>query len=50
MLLPKCAGIQDHEFDLANPEHQMIRLYAGLEEADYIIADLKQAFEKAFGV
>jgi cystathionine beta-lyase/cystathionine gamma-synthase len=48
LLLPKCAGIQDHEFDTANPEHQIIRMYAGLEDADYLIADLKQAFEKAF--
>jgi cystathionine beta-lyase/cystathionine gamma-synthase len=49
LLLPKCAGIQDHEFNAANPEHQMIRMYAGLEEPDYLIADLKQALEKAFG-
>ena len=47
LLLPKCAGIQDKEFDTANPEHQMIRLYVGLEEAGYLISDLKQAFEKA---
>jgi cystathionine beta-lyase/cystathionine gamma-synthase len=49
LLLPKCAGIQDHEFIEQNPEHQMMRMYVGLEEADYIIADLKQAFEKSFG-
>ena len=49
LLLPKCAGIQDHEFNEQNPEHQMMRMYVGLEEAHYIIADLKQAFEKSFG-
>ncbi len=49
LLLPKCAGIQNHEFNEQNPEHQMMRMYVGLEEADYIIADLKQAFEKSFG-
>jgi cystathionine beta-lyase/cystathionine gamma-synthase len=43
LLLPKCAGIQDHEFDATNPEHQMIRMYSGLEEPGYLIADLKQA-------
>ncbi|RXK59734.1 cystathionine beta-lyase [Lacibacter luteus] len=47
LLLPKCAGLQDAEFDAANPEHQMMRIYVGLEEASYIIADLDQAFEKA---
>ena len=46
-LLPKCAGIRDEDFDTANKEHQMIRLYVGLEEAGYLIGDLKQAFEKA---
>lgn len=49
LLLPKCAGIQDHEFNEHYPEHLMMRMYVGLEEPDYIIADLKQAFEKSFG-
>jgi cystathionine beta-lyase/cystathionine gamma-synthase len=47
LLLPKCTGIKDEDFDAANPEHQLIRLYVGLEEAAYLINDLKQAFEKA---
>ncbi len=47
LLLPKCAGLQDEDFDTANPEHRMIRLYVGLEEAGYLINDLKQAFIKA---
>lgn len=47
LLLPKCAGIQDEEFEATNPEHQMVRLYVGLEEADYLVADLEQAFEHA---
>lgn len=47
LLLPKCAGLQDHEFDAANPVHQMMRMYVGLEDASYIIADLEQAFSKA---
>ena len=48
LLLPKCAGITDNEFNEALPEHQMVRMYVGLEEAGYLITDLKQAFEKAF--
>jgi cystathionine beta-lyase/cystathionine gamma-synthase len=48
LLLPKCAGLQDEEFDAANPEHRLIRMYVGLEDADYLTKDLEQAFEKAF--
>jgi cystathionine beta-lyase/cystathionine gamma-synthase len=47
LLLPKCAGLQDAEFDASNPEHQMMRLYVGLEEAAYLTGDLEQAFNKA---
>ncbi|TWI83408.1 cystathionine beta-lyase/cystathionine gamma-synthase [Lacibacter cauensis] len=47
LLLPKCAGMQDEEFDATNAEHQMMRMYVGLEDAAYIIADLDQAFAKA---
>lgn len=49
LLLPKCAGIQDEDFNPTNPEHQMMRMYVGLEAPDYLIADLNQAFGKAFG-
>lgn len=45
LVLPKCAGIQKEEFNHENLEHRMIRLYVGLEEPDYIIQDLAQAFE-----
>jgi len=48
LLLPKCAGIRDEDFDAGNPDHQMARIYVGLEDPGYIIADLKQAFEAAF--
>ena len=49
LLLPKCAGIQDQEFNEHNPDHQLMRMYVGLEDAAYIIADLQQAFQKSFG-
>ncbi len=49
LILPKCAGIQDHEFNASNPEHQMLRMYTGLEEAGYLVKDLSQAFDHAFG-
>jgi cystathionine beta-lyase/cystathionine gamma-synthase len=48
LVIPKCAGIPEADFDAANPEHRYVRLYVGLEEADYLIDDLKQAFEKSY--
>ncbi|MGV3527624.1 MAG: trans-sulfuration enzyme family protein [Flavisolibacter sp.] len=46
LIIPRCAGLQPGTFDVSNPEHQHIRMYVGLEDADYIIHDLQQAFEK----
>lgn len=46
LVIPKCSGIQPHEFDASNKEHRMLRLYVGLEEPEYLIKDLEQAFEK----
>ena len=46
LIIPKCSGIKPEEFDAANREHRMMRLYVGLEDAEYIIKDLEQAFEK----
>jgi len=44
LILPKCASLTDGEFDPHNKEHRMLRLYVGLEDADYLIADLERAF------
>lgn len=46
LIIPKCSGIKHEEFDAANKEHRMMRLYVGLEDAEYIIKDLEQAFDK----
>ena len=46
LILPKCAGILPEGFDAANIEHQYIRMYTGLEEPSYLIADLEQALAK----
>lgn len=48
LLLPRCAGITNEEFKPGIPDHQMIRMYVGLEEPEYLISDLDQAFKKAF--
>lgn len=46
LVIPKCAGVKPGEFDPANKEHRYIRMYCGLEDADYLISDIKRAFEK----
>ncbi|MDQ3278013.1 MAG: aminotransferase class V-fold PLP-dependent enzyme [Bacteroidota bacterium] len=46
LVIPKCAGIPPEQFNAANEEHQYIRIYTGLEDAQYLIDDLKQALEK----
>ncbi len=43
LVIPKCAGIQPGDFDRSNREHRYIRMYVGLEESKYLIADLEQA-------
>lgn len=43
LVIPKCAGIDPRDFDAGNIEHQYIRMYVGLEEASYLIADLNHA-------
>jgi cystathionine beta-lyase/cystathionine gamma-synthase len=44
LAMPRCASILPEKFDAGNREHRMIRFYVGLEEADYLIADIEQAF------
>jgi cystathionine beta-lyase/cystathionine gamma-synthase len=48
LVVPKCSGMPAAEFDAANPEHRMIRMYVGLEEADYLIKDLERGFGEIF--
>lgn len=43
LVIPKCAGIDPKDFDANNIEHQYIRLYTGLEDAAYLVADINQA-------
>jgi cystathionine beta-lyase/cystathionine gamma-synthase len=48
LILPRCAGIGDAEFDAGNAEHRMLRIYIGLETAGYLTADLEQSFRSSF--
>jgi cystathionine beta-lyase/cystathionine gamma-synthase len=47
LVIPRCASIRPADFDPANRDHRMLRVYTGLEDAAYLIQDLAQAFEKA---
>jgi cystathionine beta-lyase/cystathionine gamma-synthase len=50
LVIPKCAGIPPEDFNPAEPTHQYIRMYVGLEEAEYLVADLEQALGKVSGL
>jgi cystathionine beta-lyase/cystathionine gamma-synthase len=45
LIIARCAGFKREHFNAANKEHRMLRLYVGLEEADYIIQDLQRGFD-----
>ncbi|GAB2680050.1 bifunctional L-alanine/L-glutamate racemase [Flavihumibacter cheonanensis] len=49
LIIPKCAGIKPEHFRQEKKDHRMLRLYVGQESADYLIADLDQAFLSASG-
>jgi len=42
LILPQAAAIGPDKFDPNIEKHRMARLYIGLEDADYLIADLEQ--------
>jgi cystathionine beta-lyase/cystathionine gamma-synthase len=46
LVIPKCAGIKDTDFDVNNSEHRYVRMYVGLEDSDYLIGDLARALDK----
>jgi len=46
LIIPQCASIKPSDFDSNNAEHRSIRMYVGLEEPAYLIADLEQALNK----
>jgi cystathionine beta-lyase/cystathionine gamma-synthase len=48
LILPKCASLTAAEFDPGIGEHRLLRLYTGLEDPDYLIRDLEQAFLAAW--
>jgi len=47
LVIPKCAGIPQAGFEPLNPTHRLVRLYVGLEDPEFLIKDLSQAFRSA---
>jgi cystathionine beta-lyase/cystathionine gamma-synthase len=45
LIIPGCASIKENEFDPENKLHRRLRLYVGLEEAEYIIEDMERGFK-----
>jgi cystathionine beta-lyase/cystathionine gamma-synthase len=46
LVIPKCAGINDNDFDPNKKEHRYVRMYVGLEDSSYLIDDLAKALDK----
>jgi cystathionine beta-lyase/cystathionine gamma-synthase len=44
LIIPGCAAIQREKFSAESEDHRMLRLYCGLEDADYLIEDFDNAF------
>ena len=45
LIIPGCASVKPEDFDPENKIHRRLRMYVGLEEADYIIEDLERGFK-----
>ncbi len=44
LILPGCASVKEEDFNTAERDHRRLRMYIGLEDAEYIIDDLKRGF------
>ena len=45
LVCPKCSGLKETEFDSTNKEHRYVRMYIGLEDAQYLVNDLSKALD-----
>lgn len=46
LVIPYCAGIKPDDFDAGIREHRMVRLYFGLEEPAYLMADIQNGLQQ----
>lgn len=45
LVVPRCVGFKKEEFNKDNENHRMLRFYFGLEEPNYLMNDLSNAYE-----
>lgn len=45
LVIPSVVSIKREEFDAKNENHRLIRFYVGLEDAEYLISDIRQSLE-----
>jgi len=45
LIIPSVVIVKPEEFDPSNFNHRLIRFYIGLEDADYLIDDIRQSLE-----
>jgi cystathionine beta-lyase/cystathionine gamma-synthase len=45
LIMPACASMSVKDFDGNNKNHRTLRMYVGLEDADYLIEDLERGFK-----
>ena len=45
LIIPSAVSIKPEDFDASNPNHRLIRFYVGLEDAEYLISDIRQSLE-----
>lgn len=50
LVIPRCAFIKENDFSAETENHRHIRLYFGLEDAEYLIKDLEQALQASASV
>ncbi|GAC1307969.1 MAG: bifunctional L-alanine/L-glutamate racemase [Mucilaginibacter sp.] len=46
LIIPSIAGVAMEDYNKDEPRQQLIRMYVGLEDADYLIRDLEQALSQ----
>jgi len=45
LIIPSIVGVKKEDFDPKIESHRLIRFYVGLEDADYLISDLKEGLK-----
>lgn len=46
LIIPACASVNEDDFNPGERDHRRLRMYVGLEDAEYIIDDLERGFSQ----